>query len=282
MNKFLLSLIVSSLLFVQPVASCAQFGGKAGMGGKAGTGGGPSASCTPPTTQFTGIMPAYQLTGNPYCNGSSACTTAGASVYTVPEIVASNNAVWSTSSTAALYQPAQINSLAAVQIPTNVFSTYSLTTPIPGSQAGYTFAGLIYITASSGEGIDLIGGSTGLQFFVNNNFPTLAYSGTGIGSTFGGGGALAAGWSGIVATYVPSTGAWNIYVMPAASSTFTSWGSGTDAVTVSSTSAEILNFSGNNTSGQMEAELDWNAGTALSLTQINSYLAPWYACKYAQ
>ena len=42
--KFLLSLIVSSVLFMQPVMTCAQFGGKAGIGGNAGTGGGASST----------------------------------------------------------------------------------------------------------------------------------------------------------------------------------------------------------------------------------------------
>jgi hypothetical protein len=63
--KFLLSLIVSSMLFMQPVGACAQFGGKAGIGGKAGTGGGHSSA--PP--------PAYlQSVTGPNCGGTSPCT----------------------------------------------------------------------------------------------------------------------------------------------------------------------------------------------------------------
>lgn len=71
MMKFLLSLIVSSMLFMQPVGACAQFGGKAGIGGNAGVGGGPASGPT--------------IRGFAQCNwsGSSAtvsCALPGAAV----------------------------------------------------------------------------------------------------------------------------------------------------------------------------------------------------------
>jgi hypothetical protein len=62
MTKFLLSLIVSSVLFMQPVKACAQFGGNAGIGGKAGTGGGPTSSGTASYVQ--GAVGSYDTTSS--------------------------------------------------------------------------------------------------------------------------------------------------------------------------------------------------------------------------
>ena len=57
MMKFLLSLIVSSMLFMQPVGACAQFGGKAGIGGNAGVGGGPASGPPAPLNLATDFWP---------------------------------------------------------------------------------------------------------------------------------------------------------------------------------------------------------------------------------
>lgn len=96
--KFLLSLIVSSVLFMQPVMACAQFGGKAGMGGKAGTGGGPTAAAAPTFVQAA--SPAESAGQTSITFTYSTALTAGNNVvlclfqYSVTPTVSFNHETW--------------------------------------------------------------------------------------------------------------------------------------------------------------------------------------------
>lgn len=218
--KFLLSLIVSSLLVTQPVMTRAQFGGKAGIGGKAGVGGGPSASCNPPATNAAND---WTFVSNAGGTGNPGVT----------DSVGSNTGSQATSGKAPAYSATGgPNSTPQGTFTAASSQTLQLTSTIPTSWA--TWSGFVTFKANTAGGTQTILGEAGANGW------NVITSGTGFSLSVGGGtdiNVLAALTNGVQYTMIWqwnfSTGAYTVW--SASGGTATSIQSGTDVQTPSST-----------------------------------------------
>lgn len=228
------------------------------------------AGCAPPTMTYR--WAAYSLTGAAYCgsSGSTACTTSGQEVYSIPDSVAGNTAT-SLSGSYGTYVPSAINGLAAINESIN--GQYLFATQIPITVTTYTFYVVTYNRIDTSY--QSIGGTKGTNALVygQQNAGANQVLGIASGSTFATGTNTLANntWYTLAATYNSITGAYALYICSGGSCT--SDGSGTSVQTISAPMTGIGIGHDYPPYGYI-AEIGYLNGTSVS------GIGAWSYCKY--
>jgi hypothetical protein len=260
------------LLFTVAYSFAQGIGGTAGIGGKTGVGGGPS--CSPPSLTYQ--WAAYSLTGTNNCGsaGTSSCTN-GASVYTLTESIAGNNAVQATSANQPLFETNQINGLPAIE--SNGLSgvsaeylPFSMTIP---DTANFTIYAMV--KSSSLSGYQTIISNDANTSSIEYGIPNAAHQyvrvngySSGLGSA-----TLSTGtWYTLALTFTYSTLAYNLYIC--SGGTCTSDGSGTAGGSPSQPINSLFGPNGDDSWNGYVAE--WGYLNSVSTSGIAAYSL----CKY--
>ena len=173
--------------------------------------------------------------------GSSSCATAGQVFYSAKDETAGNaaTATNTSASTGFLYEPSQINSLAAIEVSGSAAgTTLSPGTTISSTQTMTFYA--VFNPASFTTGLMLGGSANGTLYFGLNTagkpvLGSINYTTTAAGTTA----FTTNSWQSAVWTYNNSTGAWAYYTCN--TGTATANGSGTTTLSSLSGNTGILN-----------------------------------------